>query len=225
MNSSNNNSAILTEYIGSKTLLVIFGGVKQGVGMPLFEFKNVLKEVTCDKIFLRDFKQAWYHRGLNEEIDNIESLKIYLDKLITTKEYKKVVFLGNSMGGYAAILFGNMLPVDHIIAFSPQTFISKLKRYWYKDKRWANQIEATYKDNRHQKRYYDLKPFLKNERHKLIPLDLYYSHNHKLDSIHCERLNSFNTINFYSYDLDNHNLVRFLRDKKLLLEIINLAIK
>jgi esterase/lipase len=35
--------------------------------------------------------------------------------------YKNVIFLGTSSGGYAAILFGSLLNVNSVVAFTPQT--------------------------------------------------------------------------------------------------------
>ena len=39
-----------------------------------------------------------------------------------------IITIGGSMGGYAALLFGSLLPVNGIIAFGPQTFIDKDNR-------------------------------------------------------------------------------------------------
>lgn len=56
----------LEEFNGNKNLLVSFGGIAQGLGMPVFEFFNSISDIPCDKIFLRDFHQAWYQKGVDE---------------------------------------------------------------------------------------------------------------------------------------------------------------
>ena len=48
-----------------------------------------------------------------------------MNELICESNAKKVVFLGNSAGGYAAILFGVLLQVDSVYAFSPPTLLRK----------------------------------------------------------------------------------------------------
>ena len=40
------------------------------------------------------------------------------------------------MGGYAALLFGNILKVDKVLSFAPQTFIDKTNRLINCDFRW-----------------------------------------------------------------------------------------
>src|SRR5437773_9754370 len=46
----------------SSTLLVAFGGINRGVGMPLFEFKRITEPLGVKRLFVRDPRQAWYHR-------------------------------------------------------------------------------------------------------------------------------------------------------------------
>jgi len=48
--------------------------------------------------------------------------------------YERVVFLGNSGGGYAALLFGALLHVDKVVAFVPPTVLtSQLTDERYRD--------------------------------------------------------------------------------------------
>ena len=53
-----NKEGILISRAGSRNLLVSFGGINQSLGMPVFEFYNSIKDIDCDKIFLRDFNQS-----------------------------------------------------------------------------------------------------------------------------------------------------------------------
>lgn len=210
---------LILEINNSDSLLVIFGGIKQGIGLPIFEFRNVLKNVVCDKVFVRDFNQAWYHKGIDSSINNLSVLESCLSDIITSHSYKRVVFLGNSMGGYAAILLGTLLNVNKVIAFSPQSFIDKINRYYYKDKRWASQLKKVYLNNKDQRKYYDLKRVLKKSKAKVL-IDIFYSVNHNLDKIHSERLRKNKNVRLNPFEANNHNLVRELRDNQLLIEII-----
>ena len=207
----------------SNSLLVTFGGIKQGMGMPVYEFYNSLKTIKCDKVFIKDIYQAWYHKGINEDINNIAKLKELLKSIIEKKVYTKVVFIGNSMGGYGAILFGVLLNIDKVIAFSPQTFIDRMNRFWYKDNRWSNEITNVYLNNSNQKRFYDLNTYLKKKSYS-TKIDVYYSKNDKLDCYHSQKLNKQSNIRFYSFDKGNHNLIKVLRDDGELITIIYNAI-
>lgn len=88
--------------------------------------------------------QAWYNLGVDTEIDDINKFIYFLKNIIKKNEYKNICFLGNSMGGYAAILFRALLNVDKVIAFSPQTFIDRKNRFLKYDNRWKKQLTKLY---------------------------------------------------------------------------------
>lgn len=48
------------------------------------------------------------------------------------------------MGGYGAILFGNMLEVDRVISFAPQSYINRWNRLINRERRWEKQIRNIY---------------------------------------------------------------------------------
>ncbi|MCD4729746.1 MAG: hypothetical protein K8R74_04035 [Bacteroidales bacterium] len=216
----NTETGIMVDLNCKNNLLVSFGGVKQGIGTPIFEFFNSLSELDCDKIFLRDFKQAWYQKGVDDDIDNIEKVKDFLEKLITEKGYKKICFLGNSMGGYAAILFGSILNVDKVLSFAPQSFIDKRHRLFYRDNRWQNQIANISSSKDEKVQYLDLKLHLNNYKKNKTKIEIYYSHKHRLDTIHAERLKKFMNIELNPIYGDGHEIVKTMRDTGKLINII-----
>ena len=121
----------------SKILMVCFGGMTQTLGgiFP-FEFKNFLLSTYEDKydcIFYVDKNQCWYHRGLLNITNNIDETADYLNKKIQKGNYNKVIFMGSSAGGYAAILFGSLCKVNHVVAFYPQTKLKHAINPLYKD--------------------------------------------------------------------------------------------
>jgi hypothetical protein len=101
------------------TLIVSFAGnAKLFGGIPRFEFVNFLKQFNVSKHFYIDEHNDLYHKGLIGTT-SIDETVTYLKNEI--KQYKRVLFLGNSGGGYAAILFGSLLEVTMVLAFVPQT--------------------------------------------------------------------------------------------------------
>jgi len=156
-------------------LFVAFGGIRQGLGTPTFEFFNSMLDINCDKIFLRDFHQAWYQKGVDQEIDTFDKVVNYLNEVISTHNYKKTCFLGNSMGGYAAILFGTILNVDKVIAFTPQSFLDKFRRFIYRDNRSKVLKDKLNTEAGIDRDHFDLKKYLfKNDTYK-TEIDIYYS--------------------------------------------------
>lgn len=114
-------------------IIVSFGGVALKMqGIPPFEFLNHLsKNFDYDMLFFVDPKTKWYHLGIDGISNDIPSTAEYIGKRISG--YKKVIFLGISAGGYAAILFGSLLNVNHVIAYTPQTLHLDLTDVRYRD--------------------------------------------------------------------------------------------
>lgn len=67
---------------------------------------------------------------------NIVDTVNYLDGVLKSLGTRKTIFCGNSMGGYAALMFGYLMGVDKIIAFSPQTTINTKWLILNNDFRW-----------------------------------------------------------------------------------------
>jgi hypothetical protein len=123
---------------GSDVVICTFGGIQQGVGMPVFEFRRILAQFPADRLFLRDIRQAWYHNGVEGLGSSLLEVEDGLSRLLAP--YRRTVFVGNSMGGFAALYFGSRLAVDSVMAFAPQTFIGPMKRLRARDFRWRRQM-------------------------------------------------------------------------------------
>ena len=90
--------------------LVLFGGRNSQMGLqPPFEFFRLTQDLPVKRIFLRDHEQAWYHRGVRGAGNSVDEVAERLAQLFVQAKIDKVVMVGNSMGGYAALLFGNLL--------------------------------------------------------------------------------------------------------------------
>lgn len=122
--------------LDSDTLIVSFAGrARMFGGIPRFEFVNFLNKRFNDisRHFYIDNHCNSYHNGLHEITNNIDETVDYLKNEI--KNYKNVIFIGVSSGGYASILFGSLLNVKYVLAFIPQTI-----------RRKNNNIDEKYRD-------------------------------------------------------------------------------
>ena len=113
---------------GNKNLIICFGGMAlQFGGILPFEFLNYLStnyKNSCDLIFYIDKNQCWYHKGISDITNNIDETVSYLNTIIKTGHYEKVIFMGTSAGGYASILFGSLCNnINYVISFIPQTIL------------------------------------------------------------------------------------------------------
>jgi len=203
-----------------RPLIIAFGGIVGGMEIPPFEFFNITSGLCVNKIYLRDLKQSWYHSGLSGVTTNIDETVCFLKKKITACRPSKVVVVGNSMGGYASILFGVLLKADIVHSFSPQSFINKFSRILCWDRRWRAQIAAIYCLG-NSRRFLDLKEILKST-DITGEVHVYYSAKNRLDKKHAERLAFSNKVELHTFVGKDHALVKLLRDSG---ELENILLK
>lgn len=218
-NVANSDQGFLMETIGSDSLLVVFGGISQGLGVPVFEFFKSLSAVNCDKAFFRDFNQAWYQMGVDNELNSLEKIEQRIKSLMTSGGYKRVCLLGNSMGGFASIYFGLKLEIDRVIAFAPQTFVDRWNRLLKLDFRWRKQIKKMH-GNASSGTCFDLRALAMNNQEVPTWISVYYSVNHRLDRIHAERLKGIKNVELVPRPESGHGIVKDIRDQGELVPLI-----
>jgi hypothetical protein len=106
----------------SNTIVISFAGHDIAFGgIPRFEFVNFFNKhfSHINRQFYVDNKRNSYHCGIEGISNNIDETVKYLKTQITG--YQNIIFIGVSSGGYAAILFGSLLNITHVLAFIPQT--------------------------------------------------------------------------------------------------------
>lgn len=155
-------------------------------------FKNV------DFQFYGDPDQYCYHKGIRGVSTNIESTVKFLKDKIGDR-YKKVIFMGLSGGGYAAILFGSLLNVSHVVAFYPLTKLVN-NRPEYEDK------------------YKDLLPHINKTTDYLLLGTGKTTNKHHLPQ-HCERICVSDNVVLKVYDVVD-NIKHLMRECKIV-DILN----
>lgn len=215
------DSAVMADFSShdSRILQVAFGGIHGGVGIAPFEFYKLTSAFPTKKLYVRDVNQTWYHGELPAIGSGIDALARYLRRVIQAQNCERVIFFGNSMGGYAAILLGWLLEVDRVIAFAPQTFINRGARFWQRDGRWKVQIENTYRCPWANAAYFDLKSLLK-KRNRHMQIDIYFDIGDRLDRAHAFRLADIPNVTLHDFDVGGHDLVKHLRNQGTLREIL-----
>lgn len=203
----------------SPDLYVFFGGLAAGMAMPPFEFFRAAQVLDANRIFVRDTQQCWYHNGLPGFSSNIFETAVNLDRQICLIDPKRVVFVGNSMGGYAAILFAHLLARGDVIAFSTQTFLSPLLKIRYADFRWPKKTANMYLRTLRNPRVWDLRKLLQingNEQ----SMELFVSRDHRLDLIHAQRMKGLPGLTVHEMDSGGHEVVRQLKEQGVLPAIL-----
>ena len=187
----------------NKNLIICFGGSALQMGLiPPFEFLRYLSSVytnKCDLYFFIDRKHCWYHKGINNITTNIDETVDYLKNII--KNYEKVIFMGTSAGGYAAILFGSLCNVSNVISFIPQTILNE-------------PINPKYKN---------LKQVINKNTQYLLYGDINITNINDLHHIrHCNNLQEYKNVNIIR---NNNCNLKELRDNGYIKEKIDNIIK
>lgn len=203
----------------AQDLYIFFGGISSGIAMPPFEFYKASQIIDENKIFVRDLRQRWYQAGLPGVSNSIQGTAEFLRQRIQCISPRKTYFVGNSMGGFAAILFSSLLNEGMAIAFAPQTFISRVLRRKYGDKRWARQIARTHLSTIFKKTYFDLKTTI-GESTEEPKTQIFVSSADKLDMVHAEYLSDLPSVKVFQLQSGGHQVVKLLRDEGRLPKIL-----
>lgn len=217
------NAAVAIERAYSpdaRHLYFLFGGIAAGLAMPPFEFYSASRILGENKLFIRDIRQSWYHGGLPGFSEDIDATICLLRDEIDALDPEKVFFVGNSMGGFAAILSAALIGRGEAVAFAPQTFIGPFARLRAMDFRWQPQITRMYFSSIRKPRYYDLRQTLL-ERPTQARVRIFVSNSHRLDRTHAFHLQGVPGVEIVCFDGGGHGIVKDLRDRGLLPAILS----
>ena len=115
---------------GSDTVIFAFCGVRHRIGMPTTIFHRLVQQLGCSVVYLRDFRRAHYLKGVRglggDRAETIHALKT----LTADLGARRVLCVGNSSGGYGALLYGLELEAEAVLNFSgPTNLDPEFNRY------------------------------------------------------------------------------------------------
>jgi acetyl esterase/lipase len=208
----------------SRTLLIAFGGMRGRIGMPPFEFLSLTGTIPVKRLFVRDLRQAWYHRGMpghgTKLIDVAEALK----ELLARHEVERLVVAGNSSGGYAALVFGTLLGADTVLCFAPQTILDLDVLAAMDDHRWDEPLIELTAAQALDPGWVDLRSALPAARHANTRYNIYFDESLDVDRLHAERLGQVEGLRLYRFGGGGHYLIRRLRDAGALEQLLRSAL-
>ena len=188
----------------SDRCLIVFTGVGHAMGaidIQREEFYNQHKLGMV--IWITDKKRSW---GNNLNIKKISSA------VKKFSENRKIYIIGNSMGGFLAILFSKFLEAKKVIAFSPQ--FSVCPDIVPDEKRWMNHRQ--YID---EYRYKDLSDsFDRNTKYALLIGDGQHEDIHYSKFI---KFSSLSNIELIRFNETGHKVASNLKDLNLLNQSID----
>ena len=174
-----------------------------------FEWYGSRINIASKHIFIRDIKKQWYLSGINSEINSIEKMFNFLKK--ETEKYE-VITVGSSAGGFAAMLFGQLLNASKVISFNGQTQLFDLLQNSNKE---TNPLVFRFVNHPNINKFYSIKEYIK----KPETIFYFYSNKSDWDLIQYNHVAEI-PINFISFNT-NHHGIPFL--KSSVSEVINLS--
>ena len=210
----------------SPVVAVVFGGLAMRMeGIPPFEFFRILGAAAPTKrLFVRDRNRCWYQRGVAGVAEDIEGVAEALRLLIAESGASRVVTLGASAGGYAALLFGRLLGAGEVHAFAPQTFISPELRSRFGDSRWPAEMAALSESGAYRPAFGDLRRVFEQAPPRGGRFVLHYCPEDELDTIHARHLASEAGVELREHAEGGHYIARSLRQSGDLLPLLSEAL-
>ena len=207
-------------------LLVSFGSMgRRNKLIPSFNFYNLLKKNNSfDKLFFRDIDRSYYLTGLHNSTSDLHATIGLIKKLTSQKKYRKIVSIGASAGGFAAILFGHLLEFSKVIAFNPQTVISEEKETLVKDNFYTVGLSKKLRSLNLSDIFYQKCLNLKNFIPFKTKAEIHYSHLSEIDKNHAKFIEHKNC-KLIKHNSASHLLALQLRDSEDLKDIIEQSIK
>ncbi len=95
-----------------------------------YEWYNTRIKLGNKHIFVRDIRKRHFLTGINRDLDTIGKVTAFLRS--QTKGYK-VITIGSSAGGYAAVFFGQELNAERIYTFNGQFLLNNDYIYFFSE--------------------------------------------------------------------------------------------
>lgn len=175
-----------------------------------FEWFGTRIEKGHKHVFLRDLKKQWYLSGINAQVNTPSTLLTFLKE--QTKGYS-IITVGSSAGGFAAVLYGQLLGAETIYSFNGQFEVNSLL---LSSSELIDPLIFREQKNIELKPYYDVKPFITNPKN----IHYFYSINSPWDQGQFAHIRSV-PINTYHFKTSNHG-IPFI--KTTLPKLLNLPI-
>ena len=225
---------VLVDRIVPGAPLVIAFGFVSWTSRPAFDFYGRLRKLEqvsgqpLNKVLVRDSGNAWYHRQIAGLGNHVDETAQALRELVRRIAPSTITTLGQSMGAYAAVMYGLLLDAQQIVAFGPLSFLDVQQARLYHELRWLPVMESLAQDPP-LSGYYDLAALCRARATDKTQLHLVFgtrpdavnggasasaSESVNLDAMHAQRLAAFGRCTLHPFPQSGHAVVQHLIDTK-----------
>jgi pimeloyl-ACP methyl ester carboxylesterase len=195
----------------STTMFLLFSAMSEGVAPPAFEFLAASSRLGVRRLFLRDPRGVWYQRGIPGLGDEVDVVVASLRAIKDEQGIERLITIGYSAGGYAALVFGALLGAERVIALEPQTCLERAWLTEIGDDRWSAALNRLDETGGADRRYVDLRSTLTTEGSPATSYEVHYNALFQPDEQHALRLEGLPGVELRRRASDGRNIVRSLR--------------
>jgi hypothetical protein len=204
--------------VKSDVLLLSFAVFPDKGKPPSFDFVGSTSRLGVKRAFFRDPHMVWYQRGVPGVGSTIPEVAQFIREVMDREKARRVVAIGHSGGGYAAILFGVLAGVDEVHSFNPPTRLLDAD-----DTTMPHRLAALEEIRSSDPDFLDLHIVLQKYYTDRTGIFIHYSRGKRRDRQHAKYLASFRNVQTIEYPLAGHHLPHFLRRIGLLAPLLRAA--
>ena len=103
----------------SSTTVIVFIGMAMRLDVAIYFFQRILTRHKFNVIYVFDWANVYYFGGIRGLGQNLRETIASLRRKCAELGTRRLICLGQSSGGYAAVLYGARLKADGVLVFSP----------------------------------------------------------------------------------------------------------
>lgn len=198
-----------------RALIVSFSAATPAEVDGGYAFLNVMSPVAAEKLFLVDPFEALYTKGIPGVGNDFWEISRYIKEVRDRRKSSRVLTIGHSAGGFAALVTGAILGADLIHVFNPPTSLASEKLF--RDKRLFRRSQIVGGRNREVS---DLAEFLSVHMPRTTCAFVHYSALNSIDRKRSLLLDDLPNIHLVKYPFWEHNLARYLARSGAITQIL-----
>lgn len=203
-----------------ESLLITFAALPGANGQTRFAFMDVTSELHARRAFLIDPHDVLYLKGVPGISDDISGIAAWVRAFADRDGIKRIVCLGNSAGGYGAIVVGTLAGAHVIHAINPPTILSKPE--YLRNTPIRRNLESF--DHDHLKTF-DLDNFLGTELKSHSHVYIHYSGGASIDRDRSLLFEGMSNVHLVEYEFDDHELARSLARTGTITRMLEISLR
>lgn len=202
----------------SGTMIISFAVFPRAGKSSAFDFVRATGPLAVKKAYLRDPHMMWYQKGTPGIGETVDDVLKFLRGVLEKEKPQRLVTIGNSGGGFAALLFGVLLGADEIHAFNPVTRLLTSR-----DTTAPEQLDLLLHRQDPSRLKLDLAPVLRESLQPQTKIFVHYSRGDRHDVYHAHHVAEFSAVRLIGYPLVSHHLARYYTIKNRLTPLLQAA--